>query len=84
MDALPEHLSRFIRDLVNDHDEGLLMTALWMIRSTSLGDILEHHDLIINRMRTIEDLLAEGYPSLHAFVLDRTEEKRTRRAENEQ
>ncbi len=81
MDALPEHLAWFIRDLVTDHDERLLLTALWLVRSGSLGDILEHHELIVDRIRTVEDLLAADYPALHAFVIEQTRQRESQAEE---
>lgn len=70
MNPTPENLVTFIRGLTDD----LLLPALWLVRRSDLGAILEFYEPDESLLEAIEDRLFAQACDLYHFVQDRRTE----------
>ena len=68
--ARPMDLVVFLRSL----DEDLLLPALWLIRRSDLGAIVEDYDPEESVLELVEDRLFTGNRALYEFVVNRRAE----------
>ena len=70
MTPAPEDLKLFVQGL----EDGLLLPALWMIRRSGLGAILETYEPDQTVVDVIEDRLFRSHRPSYEFVQKRLEE----------
>ncbi len=66
----PEDLAVFIRGLENE----LLLPALWLVRRSALGAILELYEPDVQALEVVDDRLFTQNRPLYDFVQERMEE----------
>ncbi len=70
MSPTPEDLAVFLRSLSDE----LLLSALWLVRRSDLGAILEHYEPDESVLELIEDRLFTSNRKLYEFIQDRRAE----------
>ncbi len=70
MRSTPNDLAVFVRGL----EDELLLPALWLVRRSGLGAILESYEPDERAVEIIEDRLLTKYRLLYDFVQERLEE----------
>ncbi len=68
--ASPKDLVSFLRSLSDE----LLLPALWLVRRSDLGAIMEHYEPEENVLELIEDKLFTSNRALYEFVVNRRAE----------